>query len=96
MNENDSNVFSRWFENKLLDLVEKLFNRFMSMKEQQTTPAGFIKQKNALKFYDGIDAKTLSEYEALGLKRCEPIEGGNVFYEIAELKRFMRKYQTNK
>lgn len=93
MIENDSNVFSKWFENLLLKMLEKYFDRFMEMAEQRSVKSGFIKRESACKYYDGISVNTLLKYEDKGLKRIEPIEGGTVYYSIAELDRFMLLYE---
>ncbi|MBO0421400.1 hypothetical protein [Enterococcus plantarum] len=84
-NPNVDNVFSNWFENSLLNLLEKYFDKFTELAEARVNKPRFIKQKNALKYYDGINAATLKKYESLGLKRCEPIEGGVVYYQTSEL-----------
>ncbi|WP_348920152.1 hypothetical protein [Enterococcus rotai] len=91
---NTGNVFSNWFEKLLLNLLEKYFDKFTELAEARVDKPGFIKQKNALKYFDDIDAATLKKYESLGLKRCEPIEGGIVFYQTSELDRFMLSNQN--
>lgn len=93
MNETNGNVFSNWFESLLLKMLEKYFDRFIELAEQRNIKPGFIKRKNACKYYDGISENTLLKYEDEGLKRIEPIEGGTVYYSIEELNRFMLLYQ---
>ena len=90
---NIGNIFSDCFENLLLNLLEKYFDKFVKIAEEQVDKPVFIKQKNAIKYYDNIDAATLKKYELQGLKRCEPIEGGSVYYHVKELDRFMLSNQ---
>lgn len=94
MNENSGNVFSSWFEKLLISLLEKYFETFLKLAEERASKPKFIKQKNISDYYDGCSVDTLAKYEEKGLKRCEPIEGGNVFYSTEELDRFMLKYQA--
>ncbi|MGX7203524.1 hypothetical protein BCR22_14035 [Enterococcus plantarum] len=93
-NSNVGNVFSNWFENSLLNLLEKYFDKFTELTEARMNKPRFIKQKNALNYYDGIDAAMLKKYESLGLKRCESIESGVVYYQTSELDRFMLSNQN--
>ncbi|MGX7150588.1 hypothetical protein [Enterococcus ureasiticus] len=55
---NIGNIFSNCFENLLLNLLEKYFDKFAELAEARVNKPVFIKQKNALKYYDGIDAAT--------------------------------------
>ncbi|MBO0467555.1 hypothetical protein JZO73_08410 [Enterococcus plantarum] len=93
-NPKAGNIFSNWFENSLLNLLEKYFDKFTELAEIRVNKPRFIKQKNTLKYYDGIDAATLKKYELLGLKHCEPIESGVAYYQTSELDRFMLSNQN--
>lgn len=93
-NQNSGNVFSLWFEKILLSTLEKYFERFIELAEDRERKPAFIKQKSVSKYYEGVTPDTLKKYEALGLKRCEPVTGGNVYYSIKELDRFMLEHQN--
>lgn len=92
--QNTGNVFSNWFEKLLLNLLEKYFDRSLQLAEERVNKPVFIQQKNVPLYYDGVSLPTLKKYEDLGLKRCEPVEGGNIYYPVSELDRFMLSYSN--
>lgn len=91
--QNTGNVFSNWFEKLLLNLLEKYFDRFLQLAEERANKPEFIQQKSVPRYYEGVSMPTLKKYEKLGLKRCEPVEGGNIYYQASELDRFMLLHQ---
>ena len=86
-------MFSESYEQELLKQHQETYQRMVELAEKQAQKPPFIQQKNISKYYDGISIGTLGKYEKQGLKRYEPIEGGNVFYYTKELDRFMLENQ---
>lgn len=86
-------MFSFEYEQELLKQHQQTYQRMIELAEQQVQKPPFIQQKNVSKYYDGVSIGTLLKYEKNGLKRYEPIEGGNVFYYTKELDRFMLENQ---
>lgn len=82
-------MFSENYERELLKQHQEAYQRMVELAEKQAQKPPFIQQKNISKYYDGISIVTLGKYERMGLKRFEPISGGNVFYYTKELDRFM-------
>lgn len=82
-------MFSESFERKICEMVKKMVEEAFEDFKRSVVPTGYIKQKDVLKFYKGIDVDTLTKYEKLGLKRHRPVEGGLVWYKISELESFM-------
>ncbi|GGC74542.1 MerR family transcriptional regulator [Enterococcus wangshanyuanii] len=91
---NENSMFSSWFETVILKTLEKYFEKFLDLANQRSVKPIFIQKKNVGLYYDGVSKDTLKAYEEKGLKRCEPIQGGNVYYHVDELERFMLKYQV--
>lgn len=86
-------MFSEDYEQELLKQHRETYSRMLELVELQAQKPPFIQQKNVSKYYDGISIATLLKYERNGLKRYEPISGGNVFYYTKELDRFMLENQ---
>lgn len=82
-------MFSKDYEARVFEEQKRVFDQLLKLSEQRVLKPEFIKKKNVKKYYDDISDDTLRKYEKLGLKRHEPIEGGNVFYHTKELDRFM-------
>lgn len=82
-------MFSEAYEQELLKQHQETYAKMLELVEVQSQKPPFIQQKNVPKYYDGISIATLLKYEKKGLKRYEPISGGNVFYYTKELDRFM-------
>lgn len=86
-------MFSESYERELLKQHKETYQRMVELAEKQAQKPPFIQQKNVTKYYDDISIGTLLKYEKMGLKRYEPVEGGNVFYYTKELDRFMLENQ---
>lgn len=86
-------MFSEDYEQELLKQQQKVYMKLLELAEKQAQKPPFIQQKNVSKYYDGVSIGTLLKYEKNGLKRYEPISGGNVFYYTKELDRFMLENQ---
>ncbi|UDM74020.1 hypothetical protein [Vagococcus fluvialis] len=86
-------MFSEDYEQELLKQHRETYAKMLKLVEAQAQKPPFIQQKNVPKYYDGISIATLLKYEKNGLKRYEPISGGNVFYYTKELDRFMLENQ---
>lgn len=86
-------MFSEDYEQELLKQHRETYAKMLDLVENQVQKPPFIQQKNVSKYYDGVSVGTLLKYEKNGLKRYEPIEGGNVFYYTKELDRFMLENQ---
>lgn len=86
-------MFSEDYEQELLKQQQETYIKMLELAEEQAQKPPFIQQKDVSKYYLGISIGTLLKYEKMGLKRCEPVEGGNVFYYTKELDRFMLENQ---
>lgn len=85
-------VFSDNYEQKLLEEQKEIFSKWIQLAEQLAEKPRFIQQKNVTKYYEGVSIGTLLKYERLGLKRCEPVADGKVYYYTKELDRFMLEH----
>lgn len=86
-------LFSEDYERELLRKHQETYEKMIELVEKQAQKPPFIQQKNVSKYYDGVSIGTILKYEKMGLKRYEPVEGGNVFYYTKELDRFMLENQ---
>ncbi len=65
----------------------------LNLAEQSIEKPEFIQQKDVPKYFGGISINTILSFESKGLKRCEPISGGKIYYHRKELERFMLDHQ---
>ncbi len=86
-------VFSKEFEQKLLEESQVIFEKMVNLAEQSVEKPEFIQQKDVPKYFGGISINTILSFESKGLKRCEPISGGKIYYHRKELERFMLDHQ---
>ncbi|MCH4169343.1 MAG: hypothetical protein LKF42_08820 [Streptococcaceae bacterium] len=77
---------------KLVDFVFDKVDEELKQRQILLTEPKFISQKKLIDEYE-LAYNTLAKYEELGLKRSEPIEGGKIFYETADVIDFFRKYK---
>ncbi|MBL1225849.1 hypothetical protein [Enterococcus sp. BWR-S5] len=86
-------LFSKEFEQKLLEESQVIFEKMLNLAEQSVEKPEFIQQKDVPKYFGGISINTVLSFETKGLKRCEPISGGKIYYHRKELERFMLDHQ---
>lgn len=86
-------LFSKEFEQKLLEESHVIFEKMLNLAEKSAEKPEFIQQKDVPKYFGGISINTILSFESKGLKRCEPISGGKIYYHRKELERFMLDHQ---
>lgn len=86
-------LFSKEFEQQLLEESQVIFEKMLNLAEQSVEKPEFIQQKDVPKYFGGISINTVLSFETKGLKRCEPISGGKIYYHRKELERFMLDHQ---
>lgn len=85
-------MFSEDYERQLLEMHQRTYDRLTELAEERAEKPPWIQQKDIPNYYKGLSNGTLAKYEALGLKRHSPINGGNVFYSTKELDSFMARH----
>lgn len=85
-------VLSKEFESNLNQTIAETFNQLRESAESAAIKKRWIRQADIQQYVE-VSAKTLREWEKRGLQRCEPIEGGGVYYDLEEIDRFMSSHQ---
>ncbi|WP_239256647.1 MerR family transcriptional regulator [Listeria ilorinensis] len=85
-------ILSKEFESNLSQTIAETFNQLKEAAENSAIKKRWIRQADIQQYVE-VSAKTLREWERRGLRRCEPIEGGGVYYDLEEIDTFMKKYK---
>lgn len=90
---NPFSVLSEKFEQALLEYLTKVFEKLLASAEKNAIKKRYVKRTKVSSYVD-VSAKTLLKWEKEGLKRIEPVDGGDSYYDLQEIDRFMnsKKY----
>lgn len=87
-------ILSEDFQKELIDVIREEVKEAVKAVERQAVKPLYVRRVDVPKLFvdERVTLGTVSEWEKLGLQRCEPKSGGGVFFEIEEVKRFMKQY----